>query len=94
MVGTEAPLKCPNWKKKREYDRMDELAQLLNYKKRSVEFPDFYDSEEIKKRHYDERGRFRETPLTEEEEKELENLAIMDLELQKIAEKLSNNRQG
>nr|AAL76931.1 chromogranin B [Pelophylax ridibundus] len=86
--------KMPKLEEKREYDRMDELAQLLNYKKKSVEFPDFYDSEEIKKRHYDERERFRETPLTEEEEKELENLAIMDLELQKIAEKLSNNRQG
>ncbi|XP_072265755.1 secretogranin-1 [Pyxicephalus adspersus] len=88
------PAKTHKYEEKREYDRMDELAQLLNYKKKSVEFPDFYDSEEIKKRHYDERGKFRERPLTEEEEKELENLAIMDLELQKIAEKLSNNRQG
>ncbi|KAM5165375.1 secretogranin-1 [Mantella aurantiaca] len=89
-----SPVKTHKFEDKREYDRMDELAQLLNYKKKSVEFPDFYDSEEIKKRHYDERGRFRERPLSEDEEKELENLAIMDLELQKIAEKLSNNRQG
>ncbi|XP_040285704.1 secretogranin-1 [Bufo bufo] len=88
------PFKIPKLEEKRQYDRMDELAQLLNYKKKSVEFPDFYDSEEIKKRHYNERNRLRQRPLTEEEEKELENLAIMDLELQKIAEKLSNNRQG
>lgn len=79
---------------KRQYDRMDELAQLLNYKKKSVEMPDFYDSEEIKKRHYNERDHLSQRPLTEEEEKELENLAIMDMELQKIAEKLTNNRQG
>lgn len=92
--GNRNAPKMPKLEEKREYDRMDELAQLLNYKKKSVEFPDFYDSEEIKKRHYDERWRFRETPLTEEEEKELENLAMMDMELQKIAEKLSNNRQG
>ncbi|XP_018422306.1 PREDICTED: secretogranin-1 [Nanorana parkeri] len=92
--GNRSPAKTHKFEEKREYDRMDELAQLLNYKKKSVEFPEFYDSEEVKKRHYDERGRFRERPLTEEEEKELENLAIMDLELQKIAEKLSNNRQG
>ncbi|KAM9316801.1 secretogranin-1 [Gastrophryne carolinensis] len=88
------PAKTHKYEEKRQYDRMDELAQLLNYKKKSVEFPDFYDSGEIKKRHYDERGRFNQRPLTEEEEKELENLALMDLELQKIAEKLSNNRQG
>ncbi|XP_069810599.1 secretogranin-1 [Dendropsophus ebraccatus] len=88
------PLKIPKFEEKRQYDRMDELAQLLNYKKKSVEFPDFYDSGEIKKRHFNERSRLRQRPLTEEEEKELENLAIMDLELQKIAEKLSNNRQG
>uniref|UniRef100_A0A6I8PRI4 Secretogranin-1 n=1 Tax=Xenopus tropicalis TaxID=8364 RepID=A0A6I8PRI4_XENTR len=79
---------------KRQYDRMDELAQLLNYKKKSVEFPDFYESEEIKKRHPNDRGSLGQRPLTEQEEKELENLAIMDMELQKIAEKLSNSRQG
>ncbi|XP_075719166.1 secretogranin-1 [Rhinoderma darwinii] len=88
------PPKIPKFEEKRQYDRMDELAQLLNYKKKSVEFPDFYDSEEIKKRHVNERSRLHQRPLTQEEEKELENLAIMDLELQKIAEKLSNNRQG
>ncbi|KAG9484300.1 hypothetical protein GDO78_009950, partial [Eleutherodactylus coqui] len=92
--GKKNPLKIPKSEEKRQYDRMDELAQLLNYKKKSVEFPDFYDSEEIKKRHYNERSRLHQRPLTEEEEKQLENLAIMDLELQKIAEKLSNNRQG
>ncbi|KAM8945444.1 secretogranin-1 [Pelodytes ibericus] len=86
--------KFHKFNEKRQYDRMDELAQLLNYKKKSVEMPDFYDSEEIKKRDFNERGHLNQRPLTEEEEKELENLAIMDMELQKIAEKLTNNRQG
>ncbi|XP_075060110.1 secretogranin-1 [Mixophyes fleayi] len=89
-----SPLKFHKFEQKRQHDRMDDLAQLLNYKKKSVEFPDFYDSEEIKKRNYNERERLSQRPLTEEEEKELKNLAIMDMELQKIAEKLSNNRQG
>ncbi|CAH2255310.1 secretogranin-1 isoform X1 [Pelobates cultripes] len=88
------PQKYHKFEEKRQYDRMDELAQLLNYKKKSVEIPDFYDSEEIKKRNFNERDRLSQRPLTEEEEKELENLAIMDMELQKIAEKLTNNRQG
>ncbi|MEE6474366.1 hypothetical protein FKM82_010358 [Ascaphus truei] len=90
----QSPPRFHKFDMKRQYDRMDKLAQLLNYKKKSVEFPDFYDSEEIKKRHLNERGSLSKRPLTEEEEKELENLAIMDLELQKIAEKLSNSRQG
>ncbi|XP_069464370.1 secretogranin-1 [Ambystoma mexicanum] len=82
---------------KRQYNRMDELAQLLNYKKKSVEFPDLYNSEEgLKKRHLmpSRRGNLIQRPLTAEEEKELENLAAMDLELQKIAEKLNDNRRG
>lgn len=61
------PIKIPKFEEKRQYDRMDELAQLLNYKKKSVEVPDFYDSEEIKKRHYNERSRLRQRPLTDEE---------------------------
>ncbi|XP_063774671.1 secretogranin-1 [Pseudophryne corroboree] len=90
----KSPFKFHKFEEKRQHDKMDELAQLLNYKKKSVEFPDFYDADEIKKRHYNERERLSQRPLTEEEEKELKNLAIMDIELQKIAEKLSNNRQG
>ncbi|XP_053316390.1 secretogranin-1 [Spea bombifrons] len=86
--------KINKFEEKRQYDRMDELAQLLNYKKKSVEIPDFYESEEIRKRNFNERGSLGRRPLTEEEEKELENLAIMDMELQKIAEKLSHKRQG
>lgn len=31
---------------KRQYDRVAELDQLLHYRKKSAEFPDFYDSEE------------------------------------------------
>ncbi|XP_010209940.1 PREDICTED: secretogranin-1 [Tinamus guttatus] len=82
---------------KRQYNRMDQLAQLLNYRKKSAEFPELYDSgEDLKKRHVirNDRGNLSERPLTEEEEKELENLAAMDLELQKIAEKLNDNRRG
>ncbi|XP_038606860.1 secretogranin-1 isoform X2 [Tachyglossus aculeatus] len=82
---------------KRQYNRVDQLAQLLNYRKKSAEFPDFYSSdEEMKKRHVikNEKGSLNQRPLTEEEEKELENLAAMDLELQKIAEKFSHPRRG
>ncbi|NXO60476.1 SCG1 protein, partial [Aramus guarauna] len=81
---------------KRQY-KMDQLAQLLNYRKKSAEFPELYNSgEEVKKGHIirNDRGSLRQRPLTEEEEKELENLAAMDLELQKIAEKFNDNRRG
>ncbi|NXY75578.1 SCG1 protein, partial [Glareola pratincola] len=82
---------------KRQYKKIDELAQLLNYRKKSAEFPELYNSgEDMKKRHVirNDRGSLRQRPLTEEEEKELENLAAMDLELQKIAEKFNDNRRG
>ncbi|NXD14162.1 SCG1 protein, partial [Nothocercus nigrocapillus] len=82
---------------KRQYNRMDQLAQLLNYRKKSAEFPELYDSREDLKKHHgirNDRGNLTQRPLTEEEEKELENLAAMDLELQKIAEKLNDNRRG
>ncbi|XP_011279214.1 secretogranin-1 isoform X1 [Felis catus] len=82
---------------KRQYDRVAELDQLLHYRKKSAEFPDFYDSEEqMSPRHAaeNEKDRAGQGVLTEEEEKELENLAAMDLELQKIAEKFSGNRRG
>ncbi|NXN97382.1 SCG1 protein, partial [Rhinopomastus cyanomelas] len=80
-----------------QYNRMDQLAQLLNYRKKSAEFPELYNSgEEMKKRHVirsNRRGQS-QRPLTEGEEKELANLAAMDLELQKIAKKFNDNRRG
>ncbi|KFV04507.1 Secretogranin-1, partial [Tauraco erythrolophus] len=82
---------------KRQYNKMDQLAQLLNYRKKSAEFPELYNSgEDVKKRHVirNDRGSLSQRPLTEEEEKELENLAAMDLELQKIAAKFNDNRRG
>ncbi|XP_068531648.1 secretogranin-1 isoform X1 [Anas acuta] len=82
---------------KRQYNKMDQLAQLLNYRKKSAEFPELYSSgEDIKKRHTvgNDKGALSQRPLTEEEEKELENLAAMDLEMQKIAETLNDNRRG
>ncbi|XP_059684508.1 secretogranin-1 [Gavia stellata] len=82
---------------KRQYNKMDQLAELLNYRKKSAEFPELYNSgEDVKKRHVirNDRGGLSQRPLTEEEEKELENLAAMDLELQKIAEKFNDNRRG
>uniref|UniRef100_A0A7M4EXM4 Secretogranin-1 n=2 Tax=Crocodylus porosus TaxID=8502 RepID=A0A7M4EXM4_CROPO len=82
---------------KRQYSRMDQLAQLLNYRKKSAEFPELYSSgEDMKKRHVirSDKGNLSQRPLTAEEEKELENLAAMDLELQKIAEKFNDNRRG
>ncbi|XP_021571355.1 secretogranin-1 isoform X2 [Carlito syrichta] len=83
--------RTPKLDLKRQYDRIAELDQLLHYRKKSAEFPDFYDSEEpMSTRHEaeDEKDRADQRVLTEEE-KELENLAAMDLELQKIAEKFS-----
>ncbi|XP_062981376.1 secretogranin-1 [Elgaria multicarinata webbii] len=82
---------------KRQYNRMDELAHLLSYRKKSAEFPELYSSKEDVKRGHVVRngeGKLSQRPLTQEEEKELEDLAAMDLELQKIAEKFNNNRRG
>ncbi|XP_021245550.1 secretogranin-1 isoform X2 [Numida meleagris] len=82
---------------KRQYNKMDQLAQLLNYRKKSAEFLELYNSgEDMKKRHImrNDKGTLNQRPLTEEEEKELENLAAMDLELQKIAETFNDNRKG
>ncbi|KAM9066581.1 secretogranin-1 [Sarcophilus harrisii] len=87
----------PKYDLKRQYDRIDELAQLLNYRKKSDEFPEFYNSDEDMRKHQmirSENGDLGQKPLTEEEEKELENLAAMDLELQKIAEKFSGSQRG
>ncbi|XP_027696136.1 secretogranin-1 [Vombatus ursinus] len=87
----------PKYDLKRQYDRVDELAQLLNYRKKSDEFPEFYNSDEDMRKHQmvrNEDGGLAQRPLTEEEEKELENLAAMDMELQKIAEKFSGTQRG
>ncbi|XP_074065603.1 secretogranin-1 [Macrotis lagotis] len=87
----------PKYDLKRQYDRVDELAQLLNYRKKSDEFPEFYNSDEDMRKHQmvrSENGGLGQRPLTEEEEKELENLAAMDMELQKIAEKFSGTQRG
>ncbi|NWW51578.1 SCG1 protein, partial [Pedionomus torquatus] len=89
--------KMNRYDRKRQYNKMDQLAQLLNYRKKSAEFPQLYNSgEDMKKRHVirADREGLRQRPLMEEEEKELENLAAMDLELQKIAEKFNDNRKG
>ncbi|CAK7319789.1 CHGB [Vulpes lagopus] len=95
--GYEKRNLSPKLDLKRQYDRVAELDQLLHYRKKSAEFPDFYDSEEqMSPRHAaeNEKDRAGQGVLTEEEEKELENLAAMDMELQKIAEKFSGNRRG
>ncbi|KAM6144357.1 secretogranin-1 [Erethizon dorsatum] len=84
--------RAPKLDLKRQYDRVAELDQLLHYRKKSAEFPNFYDSEEQmgtrQEAENEQEGADRRV-LTEEEEKQLENLAAMDLELQKIAEKFS-----
>ncbi|KAF6284183.1 chromogranin B [Rhinolophus ferrumequinum] len=88
---------APKLDLKRQYDRVAELDQLLHYRKKAAEFPDFYDAEEQMSPHHvaeNEKDRAGRGVLTEEEEKELENLAAMDLELQKIAEKFSGNQRG
>nr|XP_008993970.2 secretogranin-1 [Callithrix jacchus] len=84
--------RVPKLDLKRQYDRVAQLDQLLHYRKKSAEFPDFYDSEEPMSTFQEaenEKDRPDQRVLTEDEEKELENLAAMDLELQKIAEKFS-----
>ncbi|NWW70365.1 SCG1 protein, partial [Climacteris rufus] len=81
----------------RQYNKVDQLAQLLNYRKKSAEFPELYSSgEDLKKRRVtgNDRRSQSQRPLTEQEEKELENLATMDLELQNIAEKINSLRRG
>ncbi|XP_078505635.1 secretogranin-1 [Lissotriton helveticus] len=96
-IEKRSPSIIHKFENKRQYNKMDELAQLLNYKKKSVELPELYNSEEgFKKRHVmqTKKRNLIQRPLTEEEEKELRNLAAMDLELQKIAEKLNDNRRG
>lgn len=84
--------RAPKLDLKRQYDGVAELDQLLHYRKKSAEFPDFYDSEEQRSTGQEAENEQEDTDqraLTEEEEKQLENLAAMDLELQKIAEKFS-----
>ncbi|NXY06492.1 SCG1 protein, partial [Pteruthius melanotis] len=90
------PGKTNRYDVERQYNKMDQLAQLLNYRKKSAEFPELYSSgEDLKKRHVAGNDRsLSKRPLTEEEEKELENLATMDRELQKIAEKINSLRRG
>ncbi|NWR73917.1 SCG1 protein, partial [Centropus unirufus] len=90
------PGKMNRYDIKRQY-KMDQLAELLNYRKKSAEFPELYNSgEDVKKRHVmrNDRGSLSRRPLAEAEEKELENLAAMDLELQRIAEKFNDKRRG
>ncbi|CAO2578650.1 Chgb [Lemmus lemmus] len=85
--------RAPHLDFKRQYDDgVAELDQLLHYRKKSAEFPDFYDSVEQAGPHQgaeDGKVRADQRILTEDEKKELENLAAMDLELQKIAAKFS-----
>ncbi|NXX26434.1 SCG1 protein, partial [Nicator chloris] len=91
------PGKMNRYDVERQYSKMDQLAQLLNYRKKSAELPELYSSGEgLKKYHVagNDRRSLSQKPLTEEEEKQLENLATMDLELQNIAEKINSLRRG
>ncbi|NXL73277.1 SCG1 protein, partial [Leptocoma aspasia] len=91
------PGKTNRYDVERQYNKMDQLAQLLNYRKKSAELPGLYSSgEDLKKRHVagNDRRSLSQRPLTEEEENQLENLATMDLELQNIAEKINSLRRG
>ncbi|XP_063247694.1 secretogranin-1 isoform X2 [Prinia subflava] len=91
------PGKTNRYDVERQYNKMDQLAQLLNYRKKSAELPELYSSgEDLKKRHGagSDRRSLSKRPLTEEEERQLENLATMDLELQSIAEKINSLRRG
>ncbi|NXO40453.1 SCG1 protein, partial [Locustella ochotensis] len=91
------PGKANRYDVERQYNKVDQLAQLLNYRKKSAELPELYSSgEDLRKRHGagNDRRSLSQRPLTEEEEKQLENLATMDLELQNIAEKINSLRRG
>lgn len=91
------PGKTNRYDMERQYNKMDQLVQLLNYRKKSAELLELYSSgEDLKKHHVagNDRRSLSRRPLTEEEEKQLENLATMDLELQKIAEKINSLRRG
>ncbi|NWS84947.1 SCG1 protein, partial [Toxostoma redivivum] len=91
------PGKTNRYDMERQYNKMDQLAQLLNYRKKSAELPELYSSgEDLKKHHVagNDRRSLSRRPLTEEEEKQLENLATMNLELQNIAEKINSLRRG
>uniref|UniRef100_A0A803Y8G5 Secretogranin-1 n=1 Tax=Meleagris gallopavo TaxID=9103 RepID=A0A803Y8G5_MELGA len=68
---------------KRQYDKMDQLAQLLNYRKKSAEFLELYNSgEDMKKRHVirNDKGTLNQRPLTEEEPDlyQLKNVAVLE----------------
>ncbi|XP_059841234.1 secretogranin-1 [Hypanus sabinus] len=85
-----------DFKNRRLYDRMDMLAHYLKSRKSSMENPKLYDSEEEKgKQHHNEgKEKMNHRVLTEEEQKDLENLAAMDLELEKIAEKMNGHQRN
>ncbi|KAL6044719.1 hypothetical protein STEG23_000916 [Scotinomys teguina] len=62
--------RAPHLDLKRQYDGVAELDQLLHYRKKSAEFPDFYDSEEQTGPHQEadtEKGKADQRVLTEEE---------------------------
>ena len=68
--GYETRNPVPKLDVKRQYDRVAQLDQLLHYRKKSAEFPDFYDSEEqMSPRHIaeNEEERAGQGVLTEEE---------------------------
>lgn len=68
--GYEKRNLVPKLDLKRQYDRVAELDQLLHFRKKSAEFPDFYDPEELlSPRHAVEGEKDRTGPrvLTEEE---------------------------
>ncbi|NXT09835.1 SCG1 protein, partial [Prunella fulvescens] len=64
------PGKTNRYDVERQYNKMDQLAQLLNYRKKSAELPGLYSSaEDLKKRHVagNDRRSLSQRPLTEEE---------------------------
>ncbi|XP_078261738.1 uncharacterized protein LOC144596801 [Rhinoraja longicauda] len=81
-----------NFQEERLYDRMNKVARYL--KSKSMEIPKVYDFEEEqgKQNHNEEKEKVKHT-LTVEEEKDLENLAAMDLELEKMAEMLHDHQR-
>uniref|UniRef100_A0A8C5RCT3 Secretogranin-1 n=1 Tax=Laticauda laticaudata TaxID=8630 RepID=A0A8C5RCT3_LATLA len=67
---------------KRQYDRMDELAHLLSYRKKSAEFPELYSSkEDVERGHVIRSGKdkFNQRPLTPEERREEKSLSVKNI---------------
>ncbi|XP_054239698.1 secretogranin-1 [Indicator indicator] len=80
----------------RQRRKEQKMAQLVSCRRKDAGCPELLSSREDTKRRQVGMSKrsLSQRPLTEEEENELENLAAMELELQKIAQKFKDSRRG